>query len=126
MTKQPGASSSAQTWSLYRQNCFKCITPAHERRLENMKPTPSAPHQHPNQPTKEVHSAPHQGEGDHADSVGNTPGFKDLEDAIKRVKNPAQSPSDRTGELLLEEAEMTEIAIPTPAGTKRSTRRTRG
>lgn len=87
-----------------------------------MKPTPSIPHQHPKQSPEEVHPAPHPVEGDQADSVGNTPGFKDLEDAIKRVKNPAQSPSDRTGELLLEEAEMTEIAIPTPAGIKRSTR----
>ena len=87
-----------------------------------MKTTPPAPHQHPKQPTKEVLPAPHQGEGDHADSVGNTPGFKDLEDSIKRVKKPAQSPVERTAELLLEEAEMTEIAIPTPAGTKRSSR----
>ena len=87
-----------------------------------MKPTPLNLHQHPKQSPEEVHPAPQPEEGGHADSVGNTPGFKDLEDAIKRVKNPAQSPADRTGELLLEEAEMTEIAIPTPAGTKRSAR----
>ena len=72
----------------------------------------------PLQPRQEQSASSHA-QDENADSVGNVPGFKDLEDSIKRVKKPAQAPVDRTAELLLEEAYMTEIAIPTPAETKR-------
>ena len=88
-----------------------------------MKTRKSDPHQRANhQQPRQEQSASSHAQHENADSVGNVPGFKDLEEAVKRVKKPARSPVDRTAELLLEEAAMTEVAIPTPAETKRSAR----
>ena len=47
-----------------------------------------------------------------ANLVGKTPGSREVEEAVRRVKRPAQEPVDRTAEHLLQEADVTRAAIP--------------
>jgi hypothetical protein len=62
--------------------------------------------------------APAQTENEDADPVGKIPGAKELEEAAKRVKRPAKAGSARAADSVQQEAEITEAAMPTPAGVK--------
>jgi hypothetical protein len=54
-------------------------------------------------------------EDEDADPVGRNSLFEDVEQAAELVEKPALEPVDRSAELLLQEAAVTEAAIPTPA-----------
>jgi hypothetical protein len=78
-----------------------------DRRLENMKPVRSILHK----PKKNRLPL----EDENADPVGKNSLFEEVEEAAERVENPAFEPVDRSAELLLQEADLTEAAIPMPA-----------
>jgi hypothetical protein len=77
-----------------------------------MKPKQFKSHK---QPVHDLPASP-ETENEDADPVGKIPGTDELEEAAKRVKRPAKASSARSADMVQQEAEITETAMPTPKG----------